>query len=119
MRTEALLLTFSLLSCAFPIKSQQPLVGSIQGTIKNQNEVPIPYAGLTATNTDSVEPETHRRTTGADKRGFYQFVEVPPGHYSIVVKKSGYRNYAVPVVTVLPGETVTVPEIKMSPLANH
>jgi alpha-acetolactate decarboxylase len=104
---------------AFPVRSQQPLVGSIQGVIKNQHDAPIPYAGLTATNTDSVEPEDHRRTTGADKQGIYQFVDVPPGHYSIVIRRSGYQDYTVPQVTVRSGETVKMPEIKMSPLATH
>ncbi len=119
MRRYVLLLAFSLLGCTFPVNSQQqPLVGCIQGVIKNQHEVPIPYAGLTATNIDSVEPASHRRTTGADKKGIFQFVEVPPGHYSIVVKKSGYRDYTVPVVTVRPGETVKMPEIKMLPAAH-
>ncbi len=119
MRTQVLLIAFSLLGGAFAVQSQQPLVGSIQGTIKDQHDGPIPYAGLTATNIDSVEPEAHRRTTGADKQGFYQFVEVPPGHYSIVVKKSGYRDYTVPLVTVYPGETVKMPDIKMSTVATQ
>jgi hypothetical protein len=113
------LITFSLLDCSFPVKSQQPLVGSIQGTIKDQHQAPIPYATLTATNIDSVEPESRRRTTGADKQGTYRFVDVPPGRYSILVKKSGYRDYTVPLVTLYPGETVHVPEIKMSPAATH
>jgi hypothetical protein len=119
MRTYALLITFSLLGCPFAVDSQQPLVGDIQGTIKNQQETPIAWAALTATNIDSVDPESHRRTTGADKRGFYEFVEVPPGHYSIVVKMKGYREYTIPQVTVRPGETVRMPEIKMSSSAAH
>ena len=119
MRTYAGLIAFLLLGCAFPGKSQQPLVGLIQGTVKDPHDAPIPYAGLTATNIDSVEPESHRRTTGADKQGFYQFVDVPPGRYSIVVKMSGYSDYTVRLVTVHPGETVKMPVIKMSPAAAH
>jgi len=119
MRTYAGLIAFLLLGCAFPGKSQQPLVGLIQGTVKDPHDAPIPYAGLTATNIDSVEPESHLRTTGADRQGFYQFVDVPPGRYSIVIRKSGYRDYTVPVVTVRDGETVNMPEIKMSPVENH
>jgi hypothetical protein len=119
MRTYLALIAFSLLGCALPVESQQPLVGSIQGTIRDKHEAPIPYATLTATNIDSVEPESSRRTTGADKQGVYQFVEVPPGRYSIVVRKSGYLDYTVPLVTVYPGETVNMPEIKMSPVVTH
>jgi Carboxypeptidase regulatory-like domain len=114
---EKYLLTvvISLLAFSIPVKPQQPLVGLIQGRIVDQKQAPIPYAALTATNIDSVEPESHRRTTGADDKGFYQFVDVPEGRYSIVVNKTGFRDYEIPVVTVRGGETVNMPEIKMSP----
>jgi hypothetical protein len=108
-------LVLSLLISSDCVKSQQPLVGLIQGKIIDQKQAPIPYAALTATNIDSVEPEGHRKTTGADQKGFYQFVDVPEGRYTIVVKKTGYRNYKIPVVTVRGGETVTMPDIKMFP----
>ncbi|HEY6341959.1 MAG TPA: carboxypeptidase-like regulatory domain-containing protein [Bryobacteraceae bacterium] len=110
---------FSLLAFSIPVKTQQPLVGLIQGRIVDQKQAPIPYATLTATNIDSVEPESHRKTTGTDDKGFYQFVDVPEGRYSIVVKKTGYRDYEIPVVTVRGGETVNMPEIKMSPAARR
>jgi hypothetical protein len=105
----------SLMAFSIPVKTQQPLVGLIQGRIVDQKQAPIPYAGLTATNIDSVEPESHRTTTGTDEKGFYQFVDVPEGRYSIVVRKKGYRDYEIPEVTVRGGETVNMPEIKMSP----
>jgi Carboxypeptidase regulatory-like domain len=114
VRTHALLIACSLVG-SFPGMSQQPLVGSIQGRITDQHGTPIPYATLTLTNIDSVESESSRQTTGADQRGFYQFVDVPPGRFSILLRNSGYRDYTVPLVTVYPGETVTMPEIKMFP----
>ena len=104
-----------LLVLAMPAASQQPLVGIIQGTIIDQKNRPLPYAALRATNIDSVEPESHHRTTGAGAKGFYQFVDVPEGRYAITVKKKGYRDYKIPEVTVRAGETVKMPEIKMSP----
>jgi hypothetical protein len=57
--------------------------------------------------------------TGADKDGNYQFVEVPPGRYSVLVQETGYQDYTVGLVTVRPGETVKMGEIKMSPAAVH
>ncbi len=119
MKAYAVFIAFSVLGGTFPLQSQQPLVGLIEGTIRNQQGAPVPFAALTATNIDSVEPESHRRTTGADRQGVYQFVDVPEGHYSIVVKKRGYQDYTVPAVTVRGGETVKMPDIKMSPLAVH
>jgi hypothetical protein len=115
MRKCLLPLVVSLLVSSECVKSQQPLVGLIQGKIIDQKHSPIPYAGLTATNIDSVEPEFHRRTTGADEKGFYQFVDVPEGHYSIVVNKTGYQDYKISTVAVRAGETVNMPDIKMSP----
>jgi hypothetical protein len=118
MRT-LLFIACSLLAFSFPAGSQQPLVGSIQGTVKDQQASPLSYATLTATNLDSVEPDSTRQITGADKDGNYQFVDVPPGRYSILVQESGYQDYTVALVTVQPGETVKMPEIKMSPAATH
>ncbi len=102
-----------------PLKAQQPLVGLIQGTVTDQQRAPVANAQLTATNIDSVEPESHRRVTGTDEKGFYQFVDVPEGRYSIVVKKKGYRDYKISLVRVRGGETVNVPAIQMSPAGRH
>lgn len=114
MRPYLLLAVFSLL--AFPANPQQPLVGSIQGMIKDQRGVALPDASLTATNIDAVEPENHRHTSGTDKYGIFQFVDLSPGSFSITVQKRGYRDYTVPVVNVRPGEAVKMPDIRMSPL---
>jgi hypothetical protein len=103
---------------AFPASPQQPLVGSIQGIIKDQRGVPLPYAILTATNIDAVEPESYRHTTGTDRHGIFQFVDLSPGRFSITVQKKGYRDYTVLVVNVHPGEAVKMPDIGMSPLRN-
>ena len=113
------LLVSSILVSSIPVSGQQPLVGLIQGTVVDQKQARIPYATLTATNIDAVEPGSRRMTTSADEKGFYQFVEVPEGRYSIVVKKKGYRDYKIPLVTVRPGETVNMPEIKMSIAGSH
>lgn len=100
---------------AIPVRSQQPLAGRIQGTIVDQKQMPVPEAVLTATNIDSVEPENHRRSTASDEKGLFQFVDVPMGRYAIVVTKKGCRNYEIPEVTVRGGETVNLPQIRMSP----
>lgn len=89
------------------------MVGLIQGTIVDEKQTPVPYANLVATNVDSVNPESQRMTSGTDQKGFYQFVDVPEGRYSIIVTKKGFEEYKVPLVTVRPGETVKLPAIKM------
>lgn len=114
MKPYLLLGVFFLL--AFPANPQQPLVGSIQGIIKDQHGVPLSDATLTATNIDFVEPEDHRHTTGTDKYGKFWFVGLTPGHFSVVVHKKDYRDYTVPVVNVRPGEAVKISDIRISPL---
>lgn len=102
--------------CVFAAHPQQPLVGSIQGIIRDQRGAPLPDATLTATYIDAVEPENHRHTTGTDQHGIFQFVELSPGRFSLVIQRSGYRDYTIPVVNVRPGEAVKLPDIRMTPL---
>lgn len=114
MKLYLLSALFSLL--AVPAIPQQPLVGSIQGTIKDQRGVPLANATLTAANIDAVEPENHRHTTATDEHGIFQFVDLAPGHYSIAAHRSGFRDYTIPSVSVRPGEAVRMPDIRMSGL---
>jgi Carboxypeptidase regulatory-like domain len=103
---------------AFHANPQQPLVGSIQGTVKDQRGVPLADAVVTATNIDAVEPETYRHTASTDKDGTFQFIDLSPGRFSIMVQKRGYRDYTIDLVNLRPGEAVKIPEIKISPLHN-
>lgn len=100
---------------ALSIRAQQPLVGSIQGTILDQNGAAFPGVTLTATNIDAVEPVNHRYSTSTDKYGIFNFVDLAPGHYSIAVKMPGYDDYDIPEVSVPEGGTFKIPDIRMSP----
>ena len=106
VKTCLVLVALSLLCLAFPVDSQQPLVGLIQGTVKNQLGAPVPNASVTATDLDAIDPEP--LATGTNSRGFFQIVEVPPGHYSIVVTNKDYQDYRLPFVTVRDGQTVNL-----------
>jgi hypothetical protein len=105
-----LLVAFSLLCLAFPVDSQQPLVGLIQGAVKNQQGAPVPNASVTATNLDTIEREW--QASGTNSGGTFQIVDVPPGHYSIAVTNKDYQDYLLPFVTVHDGQTVNI-TIKM------
>lgn len=119
MKKRLMALVFSLLVISISARSQQPLVGIIQGMIVDQKQAPIPYPSLTLTNIDSVEKEAHRRTMVAGQKGSWQMVDVPEGRYSIVVTKKGYRDYRMSMVIVRGGETVNLPPIRMSPANGH
>jgi hypothetical protein len=108
---------FLVLGVPFSVKSQQPLVASIDGTIKNQQGQPIPYASLSLTNIDSVEAQSTRQEAGSDQQGRYEFVEVPEGRYALTVKKNGYQDYTIPLLSVYPGQRVRMPVIKLSAAA--
>lgn len=104
--TAILLLGFAIL-----IEAQQPLVGSIKGVVRDQAQHPIAEVTLTATNLDSGSD----RYSVTDSGGVYQFVDLPPGRYSIQAQKSGYRDAALSLVTVAPGQTVDRADMTMEP----
>jgi len=116
MKTCLVLFTAFFPCLANSVEGQQPLIGSIQGTVRNQQRAFIQYATITLTNIDNIEPENDRQWNMTDRRGLYQFVFVPPGRYSIMVETNGYLNCTIPLVSVYPGQEVIVPEIKMSPV---
>jgi hypothetical protein len=100
-----------LLCGAISVGAQQPLVGLIQGVIRDQATHPIAEVALTATNLDSGA----NRYSVTDSGGAYQFVEVPPGRYSIKAQKTGYRDVTLSLVTVSPGQTVDSSDMTMVP----
>jgi hypothetical protein len=110
VKTCLILVAFSLLCLEFPVDSQQPLVGLIQGTVKNQQGAPVPNASVTATNLDTIEREW--QASGTNSGGTFQIVDVPPGHYSIAVTNRDCQDYLLPFVTVHDGQTVNI-TIKM------
>jgi len=110
LKTCLILVAFALLCLAFPVGSQQPLVGLIQGTVKNQQGAPVPNASVTATNLDTIEREW--QASGTNSGGTFQIVDVPPGHYSIAVTNKDYQDNLLPFVTVHDGQTVNI-TIKM------
>lgn len=111
-------IVFTLLVVAIPTRSQQPLVGLIEGKVADQNQTPVAHAVIVASNIDTVNPKADRRTASADSKGVYQFVAVPEGRYSIVISRQGYRDYRISEVTVRGGETIKIPDITMIP-AGH
>jgi hypothetical protein len=107
-------LLFALLCCASSIEAQQPLVGSITGTTRDGAKTPIARVALTAVNLDSGT----NRFGASDNNGIWQFVDLPPGRYSIAAQKKGYLDSKVDLVSVAPGQKVEKIDITMAP-ARH
>ena len=77
----ALLLTFLSALC-----SSQTGTASLHGTISDPEGAVIPGAAATLSN-----PATgFSRTTKTDDNGFYQFLQVPPGTYTLSISKTGF-----------------------------
>lgn len=105
------LMAILLLGLAISIEAQQPLVGSIKGVVRDRAQHPIDEVALTATNLDSGS----NRYGASDRGGVYQFVDLPPGRYSIQAQKNGYRDAMLSLVTVAPGQTVDGADMTMEP----
>src|SRR5262245_50991173 len=63
--------------------------GSIQGTVRDSSEAPVPGATVTATNT-ATGIETVRQTTAA---GVYAVTPLPPGTYRVTVTLDGFQTF--------------------------
>jgi hypothetical protein len=110
MRRISLLMITLILLCAFFTEGQQQLVNMIKGMVRDAATAPLAAVAMTATNLDS----NAGRTGVSDAAGTYQFVNLPPGRYSILAQKAGYAHARVSLVKVAPGQHVDLAEIKMS-----
>src|SRR6187200_2267529 len=63
--------------------------GSIQGTVRDSSNAPVPGATVTATHV-ATGVETVRQTTAA---GVYALTPLAPGEYRVVVTLSGFDRF--------------------------
>jgi hypothetical protein len=81
----------------------------IEGIVRNQAAAPLAEVSMMATNLDS----NSIHTSVSDSAGVYQFVDLPPGRYSIVAQKRGYTDLTVNLVNVAPGQKVKMADLTM------
>lgn len=73
------------------LSSSQTGTASLHGTISDPEGAVVPGAAATLSN-----PATgFARTTKTDDNGFYQFLQVPPGTYTLTVSKTGFAMLKV------------------------
>src|ERR1700757_4151337 len=70
----------------------QSTFGSIVGVVKDPGEGTIADAQITLTNLD----DHAQRNTSADGNGAFEFVNLKPGHYELVIHADGFSDYKVP-----------------------
>lgn len=98
---------------AQPALGQAANQGSIQGTLTDPSGAVVPSATLTATNAAT----GISFTTSSDANGFYTFLVLPVGAYTIVAQKSGFAEVREASVVVTVGARLTL-DISM-PLASQ
>src|SRR5262245_47402776 len=74
----------------------QLIRGFISGTITDSSNAVIPGVQVSITNTGT----NISRDTTTNEIGFYRFVAVEPGNYSVEFRLPGFENRKVPSVTV-------------------
>jgi uncharacterized surface anchored protein len=69
----------------------QSTFGSIIAVVKDPGEGTVAGAQITLTNLD----DHAQRNTNADSNGAFEFVNLKPGHYEMVIRADGFSDYRV------------------------
>ncbi len=77
---------------------------SLRGTIKDPSGAVVPQAPVVLSNVAT----GFTRTAVSAADGFYQFVEVPPGTYSLSVNKQGFKSVKLDDIQLLVNTPATV-----------
>ena len=81
----------------------QSTIGSVNGTITDTTGAVVPGTSVTLSNVGTgVEV-----TTGANASGFFVFVNVQPGNYTLVAEQTGFKTVLLPTFNVGVNQTVT------------
>ncbi|MGD0548865.1 MAG: carboxypeptidase-like regulatory domain-containing protein [Terracidiphilus sp.] len=82
---------------------------TISGTVLDEANALEPSAKVTLTN----EANKGTRVATSNGQGYFNFVAVQPGTYTIEITKSGFEPLLVTGIEVHPGDNLTVPKIKL------
>src|SRR5438105_8767964 len=100
-----LMLCACLFVCAPPVQTaagHQRGASEVSGTVHDEHGDLVTGASVTAfNNATGVE-----RQTTTNEEGFFSILFLPPGSYSIVVRRDGFKTAEVSDVAVGPGEHV-------------
>ncbi|MGA3370533.1 MAG: carboxypeptidase-like regulatory domain-containing protein [Terracidiphilus sp.] len=82
---------------------------SISGTVRDAADALVPGARVALIN----EASKATRNTTSNGDGFFNFLAVQPATYSIQVTMVGFETWKVTGIEVHPGDSLTVPKIKL------
>src|SRR6202008_758003 len=92
------------LSCP-PASAQVDISASLAGTVADQNGGVVPGAVVSAQN---VQTGVHSKTT-SNETGFYQFVSLQAGSYTVSCAVKGFKTFTATDVVLHAGGTATLP----------
>lgn len=85
----------AILSCAYVYG--QETTGTLQGILEDSNKLPISFATITVTDTET----NYKYGVISQENGFYSFTNLPPGNsYTITVSFLGYKTITEPFVEI-------------------
>ncbi len=99
-------LILALLGCAIAIQAQS--ASSLRGTVVDQQGASIAQAIVTLTNNGTGSS----RQTQSDAAGSYQFLQMPPGEYTLSAAKPGFSTVTRKDVNLLVNTPASV-DLKM------
>src|SRR5215469_14597305 len=86
MRITKLLAVFALLAA---VASAQTQTATLRGKVSDNSGAVIPGAQVTLTNTE----QNRSWNASSNSEGVYEFVQIPPGKYSLAVEARGFKKY--------------------------
>ncbi len=101
--SQCLLAVFALFCAISPAFSQETY-GSIVGNVTDPSGAAVASTPVTITNLGTNE----KRTENTNNDGFYQFVNLPPGQYSVEVAQTGFKRVVQSPVTVATQTTTKI-----------
>lgn len=88
--------------------------GAINGTVVDASQSAIPGVSLTLKNTETGET----RHAASSEQGYFNFVDLPRGEYTIQVKSGGFRELQIGPLTLSVGQQMTVhPKLEVGAVA--
>src|SRR6185312_210117 len=83
----------------------QPTVSRLEGTVEDPSGRAVLGARIQAQN----QQNGYHVTVFSDSQGFYVFLSLPPGRYSVTTEATGFRGVEVAGLVLNAGSTVTAP----------
>jgi carboxypeptidase family protein len=93
--------------------SAQNINATLRGTVLDPSNAVIPNSGITLKN----QASGALRRTVSNQDGFFTFVAVPPGSYTLVVEKDGFTTWEGKSIVLNSGDERNVLGIELKPSA--